>query len=136
MWRANAYRGFHPLRDIQHLALPFDSAALSQSESWVPQLRLIRGLKSLTLMVGSKEKSWVAGGGVELRPLHQWFADGREKWIEPCAERAAILSNKELRRWLLNPDEKSLTVDRPLIPKSNGRYSRTFSVRIVAWKRN
>ncbi|PVH88363.1 hypothetical protein DL98DRAFT_648504 [Cadophora sp. DSE1049] len=130
------YIGYSPLRRIQHLALPFDPDVLSQLTHWVPQLGLIHDLKSLTLMVGSKEKSWFAGGGVELRPLHQWFADGRTKWIGSGGERAVVLLFEELTKWLSNPNDKSLDLDGPLVPAANGKYSGTISVRIVAWKKN
>lgn len=125
-------RRFIGIREIQHLALPFDATALSLCANWAPTLNLMRNLKSLTLMVGSSEKSWVTDGAAELRPLYQWFADGRNKWIDFSGERSALILISQLSTWLANPEDPSLQETLPFVP---GRQSIPLSVRIVAWKR-
>ncbi|KAH7364356.1 hypothetical protein BKA65DRAFT_546242 [Rhexocercosporidium sp. MPI-PUGE-AT-0058] len=130
------FRRYFDVSGIQHLALPFDAASLSSASKWIATLRLMRNLKSLTLMIGSNEKSWGKGGAVELRPLHQWFADGRMRWIGHSGEQAVLVSPLELMTWFLHLDDRFLNRGGAVVPNRTTRPMTKISVRIVAWKRN
>ncbi|KAK2628074.1 hypothetical protein QTJ16_002720 [Diplocarpon rosae] len=125
-----------PNNNIQHLALPLNLDDLAQAKTWAPSLRRLRRLRSVTFMVGSKEKSWAKSGAIELRPLDQWFADGRDRWIERGCAKEAIIDVTEVATWLLTPDLRVLRALRRALPLSQPtRICHPISIRVVAWKK-
>ncbi|KAL2064967.1 hypothetical protein VTL71DRAFT_4107 [Oculimacula yallundae] len=125
------------MRQVQHLALPLDATSLAASQQFEPFLYRMPALKSLTFMVGSSEKPWMTGGSIELRPLHQWFADGRNKWIDFSGKREALVRNSQVQSWLLNPDFESVTGHALGVVSGvhAGWRDLMISVRVAAWKR-
>ncbi|CAL3962309.1 hypothetical protein PZA11_000494 [Diplocarpon coronariae] len=125
-----------PNNNIQHLALPLNIDDLAQARTWAPCLRQLRRLRSVTFMVGSKEKSWTKSGAVELRPLDQWFADGRNWWIDRACAKEEIIDVAEVATWLRTPDPSLLGALRRALPRSQpARICHPISIRIVAWKK-
>jgi len=85
-------------------------------------------LKTITLMIGSKEKSWKRGGLIELRDLEQWFVDGRERNVQ---HGGVVMDIGDVARYLMNLDP--LTRAWPVGGRNIvGGY---INVRLVAWKR-
>jgi hypothetical protein len=71
----------HGFDKIQHLAIPFYNMSLPSNASedeWIQFFFNMPKLKTLTLMVGGKEKSWRGDCWVQLRDMEEWFADGRK----------------------------------------------------------
>jgi hypothetical protein len=120
-----AWGDFVGLNTVQHIALPLnmlDNTALKPG-NWHHLLFNFTALKTVTFVLGCKEKSWTQSQGVDLRSRDEWFQDGREggkklwEWEENDLEAAERHPMEVVRSWRYGPTAR-----------------RSLTVRVVAWK--
>ncbi|KAE9381824.1 hypothetical protein N431DRAFT_491131 [Stipitochalara longipes BDJ] len=116
---------------IQHLALPLEKGCwLPLNGIWHHILSSMPELKTVTFMIGSKEKTWKGSQRtIELRDVEQWFMDGRCRDVGH-GDGSAIDVNEVGSRM------------RTLTATTSRRYSPRYrslacaiNFRVVAWKR-
>jgi hypothetical protein len=125
------------MNTIQNLAIPLELwKGIPSKLQWHGILSSMPELKTVTFMVGSKEKSWRGiQQSIELRDVEQWFVDGRSrevhrgnggtidvKDVEPCLKR------------LLPYTSYTYVVTRTG-RRSRRAVRRVVHIRVVAWKR-
>jgi hypothetical protein len=116
---------------IQHLAIPLEQQGLPSRYEWRSILWSMKALKTLTFMVGSKEKSWQdSQRGIELRDVEQWYVDGRSRDIV-CGGSGGRIDVKEVGTFMTSPPYTKV----PGYVPGTRYQKRLVNVRIVAWKR-
>lgn len=92
----------------------------------------MQALKTLTFMLGSKEKSWRGTQrGIELRDMEQWFVDGRSRDV--FRGNGGMIDVKEVESVYAKPF--AVRSHAYLYPPRSRIVNRVVSVRVVAWKR-
>ncbi len=87
-------------------------------------------LKTLTFMLGSKEKSWRGTQrGIELRDFEQWFVDGRSRDV--CRGNGGKVDVKDVESYM----RTTTAAIGGLYEIGSKSGNRTVNVRVVAWKR-
>jgi hypothetical protein len=127
------------INTIQNLAIPMElRKGIPSMLEWHGILSSMPELKTLTFMVGSKEKSWKGSQrSIELRDVEQWFVDGRSRAVRRGNGGAIdVMDVESYLTGLIPLPPYAYVVDR------TGRRSRRRSpamrvvnVRVVAWKR-
>jgi hypothetical protein len=93
-------------------------------------------LKTVTFMVGSKEKSWRGTQrSIELRDVEQWFMDGRSREVR--RGNGGTIDVKDVEPYLkgLLPFTSYAYVVSPTGRRSRRPAMRVVNIRVVAWKR-
>jgi hypothetical protein len=111
---------------IQHLALPLEKGCWLPSQGiWHHILSSMPALKTVTFMIGSKEKTWRdTQRTIELRDVEQWFMDGRCRDVG----HGDVNEVGSLMRKL------TTSTSRRYSPRYRSR-SCAINFRVVAWKR-
>jgi hypothetical protein len=118
------------INTIQHLALPLEQQGVPSRKKMHDILAAMSALKTLTFMIGSKEKSWRGTQrGVELRDVEQWFVDGRSRDV--FRGNGGMIDVKDVESFYARPFgmRSHINVPRPRM------WNRVINVRVVAWKR-
>ena len=125
------------INTIQNLAIPLElrNGIPSKSE-WHGILSSMPELKTVTFMVGSKEKSWRGTQrSIELRDMEQWFVDGRSREVR--RGNGGTIDVKDVEPYLkgLLPFTSYAYVVSPTGRRSRRPAMRVVNIRVVAWKR-
>jgi hypothetical protein len=119
----------HNSDKIQHLALPLPTAGWGLYDQWKMAFVRMKSLKTLTLMVGGSDNSWLGRHNIVLRDVEEWFADGRSRTYS-CGGRmmdiedvVKYLSGRRFEEMIRRPANIS-------VPEFRG-----INVRAVAWKK-
>jgi hypothetical protein len=116
---------------IQHLAVPLEQKGLPSRDEWQLILWSMKALKTLTFMVGSKEKCWQGSQrGIELRDFEQWYVDGRSREIN-CRGSGGRIDVRDVGTFMTSPPYVKVPGYVPGTPFQ----IRGVNVRVVAWKR-
>ena len=120
---------------IQHLAIPLElQKGIPSKQQWHDILTTMKGLKTVTFMVGSKEKSWRGTQrSIELRDMDQWFVDGRSR--EVLRGDGGTIDIKDMESYLKDPAAFTSFAGSPARRRLGRPASRVINVRVVAWKR-
>lgn len=90
-------------------------------------------LKTLTFMVGSRDKEWSSPPSIELRDVEQWFVDGRDRMVRRDSENIDI---SEVGRVMTSEQYHYIPRFRlPVHRRTPWHQLRVVNVRVVAWKR-
>lgn len=114
---------------IKHLALSIPEAGWSLHSSWMKSLASMANLRTLTLMVGGRENTWLGRQEIELRDVEEWFADGRtrtykcDRWMMDIADVVRYLGGKVFEARLRGPAQAH-------------KPDFQINVRAVAWKKD
>jgi hypothetical protein len=121
---------FHGIHNIQHLAVPLEQKGIPTRKEWHKILNSMPVLKTLTFMLGSKEKSWRGTQrGIELRDFEQWFVDGRSRDV--CRGNGGKVDVKDVESHM----RTTTAAIGGLYEFGSKARNRTVNVRVVAWKR-
>jgi len=98
----------------------------SSSQTRKRALLSLGALKTLTLLVGEKEKSWKGEKWIQLRDVEEWFSDGRQREVScegltlDVADLGTFMSGE---RWIW------------FVCFGSGVEWAGIHVRVAAWKR-
>jgi hypothetical protein len=121
---------FDGMETIQHLAIPLEQRGIPSRREWQRILGSMQALKTLTFMVGSKEKTWRGSHrGIELRDVEQWFVDGRDRDV--CRGNGGKVDVKDVESYM----KSSTAVIGSVYHIGSRSRNRVVNVRVVAWKR-
>jgi len=120
----------HNADKIQHLAVSLPAAGWGLYDEWKMAFVRMKSLKTLTLMVGGRDNSWLGRRGIVLRGVEEWFADGRARtyncggWKMDIEDVVKYLSGRIFEEMMRRPAHVS-------IPGFRG-----INVRAVAWTKS
>jgi hypothetical protein len=89
----------------------------------------MKALKTVTFMIGSKEKSWKGSQSIELRDVEQWYVDGRSRDILCGSTRVDV---RDVGTFMTSLPQKRV----PLWLTPGTTKERAINVRVVAWKKD
>jgi hypothetical protein len=125
------------MNTIQNLAIPLElGKGIPSKLQWHGILSSMPELKTVTFMVGSKEKSWRGiQQSIELRDVEQWFVDGRSREVH--RGNGGTIDVKDVEPYLkrLLPYTSYTYVVTRTGRRSRRAVRRVVHIRVVAWKR-